>query len=150
MTGRHAAPKKRRKDYEDDEFAKAAGRFILALERRASENPDALGYMLDLQDEMADAVNRAGARLHAEAGFSLGEITKFLAYAGRPVSRQAVIKRWGPSAVARRMGVPSITQKINERRSVIHEAAERAFGADELAARRAARTAEREAAAEAI
>jgi|GEM_PF-5113570 len=139
MTARHAAPKRRR-TYEDDEFAKAAGRMILALERRASENPDALAYLLTLQDEMRDSVDRAAHRLHADAGFSLGDIARFLSLEGHPMSRQNAVKRWGPAAMARRLGAVSITQRINARRAGVTEAAREVWG-DELAARRAARAA---------
>jgi hypothetical protein len=136
--GKHSAPK-RRKQYEDDEYAKFLGRAIVAMERRASENPDALAYFLTLQDEMKGAIDRAGARLHTDAGFSLGEIAQFLTYEGHPMSRQNAVKRWGPSAMARKLGIPSLTAKINERRAAVREAAERVWGTDELAARRAAR-----------
>lgn len=139
MTARHAAPKKRAKrEYEDDDFAKAVGRMITALERRASENPDALAYMLTIQDELRAAVDRAGYRLHAEGGFSLREIAKFLGFAGHAMTPQNAVKRWGPSAMARKLGVPTITQRINERKPVVQTASKSVWG-DELAERRAAR-----------
>lgn len=140
---KHAAPK-RKKTYEDDEYAKFLGRAILAMERRASEDPVALAYFLDLQEEMRDSINRAGIKLHAEAGWSLREIAKFLTIEGHKMTPQNAIKRWGPSAVAARLGVPSITKKINARKNAIKEAAAEVWGIEELAARRAAR-AEREA-----
>jgi opacity protein-like surface antigen len=132
VTGRHAAAKRPKKTYEDDDFAKMVGRMILALERRASENPDALAYMLTIQDELRAAVDRAGYRLGAGGEFSLREIAKHLGYGGHPMSPQNAIKRWGAAAMARKMNVPSITQKINERRDKLRQS-------DELAARRAAR-----------
>lgn len=133
--GKHSAPKRKR-TYEDDEYAKFLGRAIVAMERRASENPDALAFMMTLQDEMKASIDRAGHRLHAEAGFSLGDIARFLSYEGHAMSRQNAVKRWGPSAMARKLGIPSLTARINERRSAVREAAERVWGADELAARR--------------
>jgi hypothetical protein len=138
--GKHSAPK-RKKAYEDDEYAKFLGRAIVAMERRASENPDALAYFLTLQDEMKSAIDRAGARLHSEAGFSLGEIATFLTYEGHKMTRQNAVKRWGPAAMARKLGIPSLTARINERRTAVREAAERVWGRDELAARREARKA---------
>ncbi len=131
MTGRHAGPpkgKRRRKETEDDEFAKAAGRFIAALERRASTNPDALAYMLTLRDEMSGAIDRAGHRLTSEAGFSLTEIATFLGFAGHPMTRQNAAKRWGAAAMARKLGVPSITARINEQRERSQSAAAETFG----------------------
>lgn len=138
---KHAAPKKRKRDIEDDEYAKFLGRAIVAMEKRASENPDGLAYFLTLQEEMKAAIDRAGARLHSEAGFSLGEIAQFLTYEGHPMSRQNAVKRWGPAAMARKLGIPSLTARINERRTAVREAAARVWGADELAARREARKA---------
>lgn len=136
MTGRHAAPRKRpKRDVESDEFAKVVGRFILAMERRASEDPAALDYFLTLQDEMRAAVDRAAYRLHAEGQFTLGEIAYQLSFGPHKMSRQNVIKRWGPAAMARKMNVPSITQRINARRDAVQRAG------DELAARRAAKRA---------
>lgn len=135
---KHAAPKRRKREYEDDDYAKFLGRAIKAMERRASENPDALAYMMDLQDEMRDAINRSGHRLHAEAGFSLGDIARFLTLGGHKMSRQNAVKRWGPTAVARALGLTSITDKLNARRAVIESAAKEVWG-DELAARRTAR-----------
>lgn len=132
--GKHAAPKRRR-EIEDDDYAKFLGRAIVGMERRASENPDALAYLLTLQDELKAAVDRSAHRLHAEAGFSLGDIARFLSYEGHPMTRQNAVKRWGPSAMARKLGIPSLTQRINERRAVVREAAEKVWG-DELAARR--------------
>lgn len=133
---KHAAPKRRKREYEDDDYAKFLGRAIAAMERRASENPDALAYMMDLQDEMRDAINRAGHRLHAEAGFSLGDVARFLTLNGHKMSRQNAVKRWGPAAVARALGLTSITEKINARRATVVDAAREVWG-DELAARRA-------------
>lgn len=138
--GKHAAPKRKR-EIEDDEYAKFLGRAILGMERRASENPDALAYFLTLQDEMKAAIDRSGARLHSEAGFSLGEIANFLSFEGHPMSRQNAVKRWGPAAMARKLGIPSLTARINERREAVKAAAARVWGDDELAARRAARKA---------
>jgi hypothetical protein len=132
--GRHAAPKRKR-TYEDDDFAKFLGRAILALERRAIENPDGLAYFLTLQEEVKASIDRSAHRLHTEAGFSLGEIAQFLSFEGHPMTRQNAVKRWGPAAMARKMGIPSLTQRINERRAVVREAAEKVWG-DELAARR--------------
>lgn len=137
---KHAAPK-RKKTYEDDEFAKVVGRFIVAMERRASENPDALAYMLTLQDEMRAAIDRAGYRLNTEAGFSFVEISRFLTYEGHPMTKQNAVKRWGPTAMAKKLGLPSITQKLNERREAIRAAAAQVWGDDELSARRAKRNA---------
>jgi hypothetical protein len=137
--GRHAAPKRKR-TYEDDDFAKFLGRALVAMERRASENPEALALLMTLQDEMKDSVNRAGVRLHADAGFSLGDIARFLTFEGHAMSRQNAVKRWGPASVARALGLPSITEKINARRTAVRDAAERVWG-DELAARREARKA---------
>lgn len=136
---KHAAPKRRKKTYEDDEYAKFLGRAILAMERRASEDPVALAYFMDLQDEMRDAINRAGVKLHAEAGRSLRDIARFLTLEGHKMTPQNAIKRWGPSSVARALGVPSITKKINERRTAVKAAAAEVWGIEELAARRAAR-----------
>lgn len=138
--GKHSAPKRKR-EIEDDEYAKFLGRAILGMERRASENPDALAYFLTLQDEMKAAVDRSGARLHSEAGFSLGEIAQFLSFEGHPMSRQNAVKRWGPAAMARKLGVPSLTARINERREAVKAAAAQVWTEDELSARRAARKA---------
>ncbi|AGS73932.1 hypothetical protein [Streptomyces collinus] len=129
---KHAAPKRRKQPIEDDEYAKFLGRAILGMERRASENPEALAYFLTLQEELKTAIDRAGYRLHVENGWSLQEIATQLGYAGHSMSRQNAVKRWGPSAMARKLGIPSITKKINERRDAI-----RAHVGDELAARRA-------------
>lgn len=149
MTARHAAPKKRRKQtYEDDVFAKMLGRLISAMERRASENPDALAYMLTLRDEMGDAIDRAGYRLNTEAGFSLGRIAYFLSLEGHKMTRQNAVKRWGPAAMARKMGVATITARLNEKKKSIDAAAVEVFG-DELAQRRAAKRAAELAAEEA-
>jgi hypothetical protein len=111
MTGRHAAPRKR--TYEDDDFAKCVGRLITAMERRAGTNPDALAYMMDLQDLMRDAVNRAGVSLHADAGFSLGDIARFLSLNGHPMTRQNAVKRWGPASVARKLLPVKVAEVIN-------------------------------------
>lgn len=138
MAGRHAAGKRPKKQYEDDDFAKMVGRMVTALEKRASENPDALAYMLTIQDEYRDAVDRAAHRLHTEGGFSLGDIARFLTFEGHTMSRQNAIKRWGPAAMARKMGLPSITAKINARRADVQAASREVWG-DELAARREAR-----------
>lgn len=141
MTARHAAPKKRpKREYEDDDYAKFLGRAITGMEKRASENPDGLAYMLTLRDELGAAIDRAGYRLHSEAGFSLGDIARFLSFEGHPMTRQNAVKRWGPAAMARKMGITSITQKINERRAAVQAASQEVWG-DELAARRAARSA---------
>ena len=142
MTGRHAAPKgaKTKKTYEDDEFAKMLGRLIVAMERRASENPDGLAYMLTLQDEMKDSIDRAAHRLHVESKFSLGDIARFLTFEGHTMSRQNAVKRWGPAAMARKLGVPSITAKINAHKPMVEQAGREVWG-DELAQRRAARLA---------
>lgn len=134
---KHAAPKRKRQPIEDDEYAKFLGRAILGMEKRASENPDALAYFLTLQDEMKAAIDRSGARLHTEGGFSLGEISQFLTFEGHPMTRQNAVKRWGPAAMARKLGIPSLTARINERRQAVKDAAEKVWGADELAARRA-------------
>jgi hypothetical protein len=56
------------------------------------------------------------------------------------MSRQNAVKRWGPASVARALGLTSITQKINERRTAVRAAAEQVWG-DELTARRNARKA---------
>lgn len=113
MTGRQAATKRRKKSYEDDEFAKASGRFITAMGRRASENPDALAYMLDLQQIMRDEIDRAAASLHADAGFSLGEIARFLTENGHKMTRQNAVKRWGPSSMARKLAPAAVANVIN-------------------------------------
>jgi hypothetical protein len=137
--GKHAAPKRKR-SYEDEDFAKFLGRALAAMERRASENPEALALLMTLQDEMKDSVNRAGHRLHVEAGFSLGDIARFLTFEGHAMSRQNAVKRWGPASVARALGLTSITERINARRTALKDAAHAVWG-DELAARRAAKEA---------
>jgi len=137
--GKHGAPKRKRV-YEDDDYAKFLGRALKAMENRASENPEALALLMTLQDEMKDAVNRAGHRLHVDAGFSLGDISRFLTFEGHPMSRQNAVKRWGPASVARALGLTSITERINARREAVKAAADAVWG-DELAARRAARKA---------
>ncbi|MBT2400630.1 hypothetical protein [Streptomyces sp. ISL-100] len=113
MSGRHAVPKKRKKEYEDDDFAKAAGRFITAMGRRASENPEALAFMIGLGKVMKDETDRAAAALHADAGFSLGEIAKFLTDFGHPMTRQNAQKRWGPTSIARKMAPTQVANVIN-------------------------------------
>lgn len=113
MTARHAAPKRRKKEYEDDEFAKAAGRMINALGRRAATNPEALAFMLEMKGILSKETDRAAASLHADAGFSLGEIAKFLTEFGHPMSRQNAVKRWGPAAVARKFAPAQIANVIN-------------------------------------
>jgi hypothetical protein len=101
VSGRHATCKPRKKrEVEDDQFAKACGRFLAALERRASVNPDGLAYMLTLQQEMKEAVERAGYLLQKEGGFSLGEIAQFMTFNGHKMSRQAAQQRWGAAAIA--------------------------------------------------
>ncbi|MFD8943342.1 hypothetical protein ACFV00_15255 [Streptomyces californicus] len=134
MTGRHAAPKRRRKEYEDDEFAKASGRFITAMGRRAATNPDALAYMLDLQQVMKDEIDRAAASLHADAGFSLGEIARFLTENGHKMTRQNAIKRWGPSSMARKLAPAAIAQVINLARVRAQRARAEVWGAQDAEA----------------
>lgn len=114
-TGRHAAPKRRKREYEDDDYAKACGRMLVALERRACENPDALAYMLTLKAEMEKSITRAGHALSTAGGgqFSLGEIAGFLTYNGHKMSRQAAQQRWGASSIARKLGLPRITEALN-------------------------------------
>lgn len=104
MSGRHAAPKRRKREYEDDDFAKAVGRMVRALERRASVNPDALAYLLTVQKEVNDAVAAAGHALTVQGGgqFSLGQIAGFLTDNGHRMSRQAAQQRWGRTPVATR------------------------------------------------
>lgn len=128
--GRHAAPKarkhvqdvdaiepapRRRREVEDDDFAKATGRFITAMERRASVNPDGLAYMLTLKAEMDKAITRAGHSLSTAGGgqFSLGEIANFLTFNGHKMSRQAAQQRWGAASIARKLGMPRIYEEIN-------------------------------------
>lgn len=128
--GRHAAPKtrkpaqdvdgqdvapKRKREWEDDDFAKAVGRFITAMERRASTNPDGLAYMLTLKAEMDKAITRAGHSLSTAGGgqFSLGEIANFLTFNGHRMSRQAAQQRWGAASIARKLGMPRIYEEIN-------------------------------------
>lgn len=129
MTGRHAAPKRKR-TYEDDEFAKATGRMITAMERRACSNPDALAYMMDLQDLIRDAVNRAGVSLHADAGFSLGDIARFLTLEGHPMTRQNAVKRWGPASVARKLMPTRVAEVINLTRFRAEKARHEVWGDD--------------------
>lgn len=108
-----ATPRKRRKrEYEDDDFAKACGRMATALERRACENPDALAYLLTLRAELDGSITRAGHALSKQGGgqFSLGELAEFMTYNGHKMSRQAAQQRWGrPAAI--KLG--TITEKIN-------------------------------------
>lgn len=113
--GQHAAPKRRKRTYEDDDYAKACGRMLTALERRASENPDALAYLLTLRAETDQAITRAGHALTPAGGgqFSLGELAAFMTYNGHKMSRQAAQQRWGASSVAAKLGMPKITEKIN-------------------------------------
>lgn len=113
MTGRHAAKPRRKKEYEDDEFAKAAGRMINALGRRAAQNPEALAFMLDMQSVLKNETDRAAAALHADAGFSLGEISRFLTEFGHPMTRQNAVKRWGPSSMARKLAPAAIANVFN-------------------------------------
>jgi hypothetical protein len=101
MTGRHAAPKRRKRSYEDDDFAKALGRFIDAMGRRAQENPDALGYMLVLHDRMKDQLDEAGYAL-TNAGWSSNFLAMSATYAGKEMTRQNVTKRWGAAAQQRK------------------------------------------------
>lgn len=124
--GRHAAgappapdtpeptPRKRR-TYEDDAYAKACGRMLAALERRASTNPDALAYMLTIKSELDRGITRAGHALSTSGGgqFSLGEIAGFLTYNGHAMSRQAAQQRWGAKSIARKLGLPAVTEHIN-------------------------------------
>jgi len=106
-------PKRRKKEYEDDEFAKAAGRMINALGRRAATNPEALAFMLDMQRILKDETDRAAAQLHADAGFSLGEIARFLTEFGHKMTRQNAVKRWGPASIARKLAPAQIANVIN-------------------------------------
>lgn len=114
MSGRHAAPKPRKRTYEDDQYAAACGRMLVALEKRASVNPDALAYLLTLRTELDNSITRAGHALTPAGGgqFSLGEIAGFLTYNGHKMSRQAAQQRWGASSIARKLGMPAITQAI--------------------------------------
>lgn len=106
-----ATPRKRRKrEYEDDDFAKACGRMATALERRASENPDALAYLLTLRAELDGAITRAGHELYESKRFSLGELAQFMTYNGHKMSRQAAQQRWGRPAGIK---LGTITEKIN-------------------------------------
>lgn len=113
--GRHAAGTRRKREYEDDAYAKACGRMLTALERRASTNPDALAYMLTLRAEMDKAITRAGHALTPAGGgqFSLAEIANFLTFNGHKMSRQAAQQRWGAASIARRLGMPRVTEAIN-------------------------------------
>lgn len=119
--GRHAAPKgaeaptRRKREVEDDAFAKATGRFITAMEKRASVNPDGLAYLLTLRMEMDKAITRAGHALSTSGGgqFSLGEIAGFLTDNGHRMSRQAAQQRWGKASIARKLGMPRIAEEIN-------------------------------------
>lgn len=132
MTARHAAPKERRKkEYEDDEFAKAAGRMINALGRRAATNPEALAFMLDMRKVLADETDRAAASLHADAGFSLGEIARFLTEFGHPMTRQNAVKRWGPSSMARKLAPAQIAQVFNLAKFRAQKARAATWGDDE-------------------
>lgn len=110
MAGRHAAPKRRKREYEDDDFAKACGRMMTALERRASVNPDALAYLLTLRAECDGAITRAGHALYKERKFSLGELAEFMTFNGHKMSRQAAQQRWGKPAAIR---LGTITEVIN-------------------------------------
>lgn len=112
--GQHAAPKRRKREYEDDDFATATGRFVTALERRASVNPDALAYMLTIRAEMDKGITRAGHALtHAGGGqYSLGELAQFLTFNGHKMSRQAAQQRWGASSIARKLGMPAIREEL--------------------------------------
>jgi hypothetical protein len=113
--GTHAAPKRRKRTYEDDEFAKAAGRMLTALEKRASVNPDALAYLLTLRSETDQAITRAGHALTPAGGgqFSLGELAQFMTYNGHKMSRQAAQQRWGAASIAAKLGMPRIADRIN-------------------------------------
>lgn len=111
--GTQAPRKRRKKEYEDDEFAKAAGRMITALGRRASTNPEALAFMLDMQRILRDETDRAAAALHADAGFSLGEIARFLTEFGHKMTRQNAVKRWGPASMARKLAPTAVANVIN-------------------------------------
>lgn len=114
MAGQHAAPKRKR-TYEDDDYAKFGGRILTALERRASVNPDALAYLLTLRAETDQAITRAGHALTPAGGgqFSLGELAAFMTYNGHKMSRQAAQQRWGAKSVAAKLGLPRITEQIN-------------------------------------
>jgi hypothetical protein len=111
MTGRHAAPKPRKREYEDDDFAKALGRFIDAMGRRADTNPDALGYMLLMHERMGERIDEAGYSL-TNAGWSSNFLAMSATQAGKPMTRQNVTKRWGAAAQLRkqsvRMGVAEV------------------------------------------
>lgn len=113
MTGRHAAPKRRPRETEDDDFAKMLGRMVNALERRASVNPDALAYALTVRTAMDESITRAGHALSRQGGgqFSLGELAQFMSDNGHKMSRQAAQQRWGkPAAI--KLGL-TITERIN-------------------------------------
>lgn len=104
--------KRRRREYEDDDFAKACGRMIAALERRASENPEALAYLLTLRAELDASITRAGHALSTQGGgqFSLTLIAQYVTDNGHKMSKQAAQQRWGrPAAI--KLG--TITEKIN-------------------------------------
>lgn len=138
MTGRHAAPKRPKRTYENDEYAKTVGRMIVAMGRRASEDPVALAYMLDLQQVMREEIDRAGAALHSEAGFSLGDIARFLTFEGHSMTRQNAVKRWGPSAIARKLAPAAVSNVINLARERALRARREVWGDDGIKARRSA------------
>lgn len=108
-----ATPRRRRtRAYEDDDFAKACGRMIAALERRASENPEALAYLLTLRAELDGSITRAGHALSTQGGgqFSLTLIAQYVTDNGHKMSKQAAQQRWGrPAAI--KLG--TITERIN-------------------------------------
>lgn len=132
-----ATPRKRRKrEYEDDDFAKACGRMVNALERRAAVNPDALAYLLTLRAELDGAITRSGHALSKQGGgqFSLGELAEFMTFNGHKMSRQAAQQRWGKSAAIK---LGTITERIN---NVVRLDAWRARRASAKAAGRAEAT----------
>lgn len=115
MTARHAAPRARarpKRTYEDDDYAKAVGRMLAAIERRAQTNPDALAYLLTMRQHIDGSILRAGHALSRQGGgaYSLAELAAFMTDNGHSMSRQAAQQRWGrPAAI--RLG--TITEAIN-------------------------------------
>lgn len=102
MSGRHAAPKRRKVEYEDDAFASCVGRMIQAMGKRASSNPEGLALLLTLRQLLDEEIETAGAALAKEANFSLGELSVFMTEFGHPLSRQAAQQRWGETALLKK------------------------------------------------
>lgn len=87
---------RKRKAYESRDVAAAAGRMIRGLVKRAATgDQEALWELVQLQANVNDAINEAGARMHVQAGYTYTTLAGELG-----ISRQAARQRFQPAVDA--------------------------------------------------